>query len=48
MDYDKMIRVPLLHVNTVVLQGIKPRSEYLAFKTIGDKIIALDAHSRIY
>jgi hypothetical protein len=48
MDYDKMVRVPLLHVNTVVLQGVKPRSEYLAFRTIGDKLIALDARSRLY
>ena len=48
MDYDKMVRVPLLHVNTVVLQGVKPRSEYLAFRTIGDSLIALDARSRIY
>ena len=43
-----MVRVPLLHVNTVVLQGVKPKSEYLAFRTIGDSLIALDTRSRIY
>jgi hypothetical protein len=40
--------VPLLHLNTVIFQGIKPRTEYLAFRTVGDNFIALDTTGRLF
>ena len=47
-DYDKMVRVPLLHENKLVLQGIRPKSEYLAYRAIDETLIALDTRGRLY
>lgn len=40
--------MPLMHLTSVVFQGIKPTSQYLALTKIGASFIALDAQSRLF
>lgn len=46
-DYDKFLRVPLLHLNTVVFQGIQKKTEYFGFRIIGGSFIALSNDGRL-
>jgi hypothetical protein len=40
--YDSVKIVPLLHRNAINFIGMKPRSEYLTYREIQDRVIALD------
>ncbi len=40
--YDSVKIVPLLHRNAISFIGMKPRYEYLTYKEIRDRVIALD------
>jgi hypothetical protein len=42
-DYEEVVIVPVLHRNNVCFFGMKKRSEYVVFRKIHDKLIALDA-----
>lgn len=41
-DYEAVVIVPVLHRNNISFFGMKARSEYIVFRKINDKLIALD------
>jgi hypothetical protein len=40
-DYDRIEIVPVLHRNVISFFGMKPRKEYITYRQINDKLIAL-------
>ena len=46
-NYHQITMIPVVHQNVLNFEGIKRKSEYLAFKQVNDKFIALDKNNRL-
>jgi hypothetical protein len=46
-SYESIKIVPVLHRNVIGFIGMKPREEYIIFKKVRDRLIALDKKGRI-